>query len=158
MIGIRIAGRSETGDRSAGTPPRLPERRRAGALGGESGLSLVEELVALAIVAVGVGFVLSTVGTATVGVTTTDEHVVAEALARSQIESIKNEVYRPQPAPYLILTAPANYSLAITVDYWTAPNGPFNTTGPDNGLQRITVTVSHGGRTVLTLQDFKVSR
>ncbi|OGT26435.1 MAG: hypothetical protein A2Z17_05750 [Gammaproteobacteria bacterium RBG_16_66_13] len=127
---------------------------------GELGFSLVEELVALAIVVVGLAFVLAAIGTSSFGLRETEEHVFAENLARSQLERIKDAAYSPNPTsvPYPTVTIPPGYGLAVGVEYWTAPNGPFTATVRNDGLQRITVTVSRAGQAVLSAADYKVNR
>ncbi len=136
--------------------PRRPARPRSG----EAGFTLVEELVALGIVAVGLTFVLLAVGTATIGVRESDEHVFAENLARSQIERLRTAPYSADPTavPYPIVAAPPGYGVGLGVEYWTAPNGPFTTTLRNDGMQRITVSVSHDGLPVLSVGAYKVNR
>jgi type II secretory pathway pseudopilin PulG len=121
---------------------------------------LVEELVALGIVVVGLAFVLAAVGTASMGLRETDEHVFAENLARSQLERIKDAAYSANPTavPYPNVSPPAGYGLTVSVEYWTAPSGPFTPTVRNDGLQRITVAVSHDGQPVLSAADYKVNR
>lgn len=120
----------------------------------------MEELVALAIVVVGVAFVLSTISTASFGLRETDEHVFAENLARSQAERVQDAAYSADPTavPYPTVAPPSGYAVSLGVEYWTAPNGPFTTTVRNDGLQRITVTVTHAGQTVLSVAHYKVNR
>jgi len=127
---------------------------------GEGGFSLVEELVALGIVVVGVALVLSAISTASFGVRETDEHVFAENLARSQAERVQDAPYSANPTtvPYPTVSPPAGYAVSLSVEYWTAPNGPFTTTVRNDGLQQITVTVTHAGQYVLSLAHYKVNR
>ncbi len=145
--------------------PRVPSLRaialRARTLGaGEAGFSLVEELVALGIVVVGVALVLSAISTASFGVREADEHVFAENLARSQVERVQDAPYSADPTvvPYPTVSPPAGYAVSLGVEYWTAPNGPFTSTLRNDGLQRITVTVTHAGQNVLSLAHYKVNR
>jgi type II secretory pathway pseudopilin PulG len=129
-------------------------------LHGEQGFSLVEELVALGIVVVALAIVLGATGTASFGLRETDEHVYAENLARSQLERIKDAAYSANPTtvPYPNVSPPAGYGLTVTVEYWTAPSGPFTSTVRNDGLQRITVDVNHNGQAVLSASDYKVNR
>ena len=144
---------------------RLPSLRAVAlpppALGaGEAGFSLVEELVAVGIVVVGVALVLSAVSTASFGVRETDEHVFAENLARSQAERVQDAPYSANPTavPYPTVSPPAGYAISLGIEYWTAPNGPFTTTVRNDGLQQITITVTHAGQYVLSLAHYKVNR
>jgi type II secretory pathway pseudopilin PulG len=132
-------------------------RRRAGV---EDGFSLIEELVALGIVVIGVAFILAAVGTSTFGLREANEHVFAEDLARSQVERVQDAAYSANPTtvPYPLVSGPAGYAVSLGVEYWTAPNGPFVPTVRNDGLQRITVTVTHDGQNVLSVAHYKVNR
>ena len=81
-------------------------------------------------------------------------------LVQSQTELIKNAPYQPDPTavPYPNLAEPARYDIEITVEYWTAPGGPFTSTVRNDGLQRITVTVDHDGVEMHRTQSYKVQR
>jgi len=140
--------------------PRATALRPRTVGAGEAGFSLVEELVALGIVVVGVALVLSAISTASFGVRRTDEHVFAENLARSQVERVQDAPYSANPTsvPYPTVSPPAGYAVSLSVEYWTAPNGPFTTTVRNDGLQQITVTVTHAGQNVLSLAHYKVNR
>jgi type II secretory pathway pseudopilin PulG len=120
----------------------------------------VEELVALAVIVVGVAVILSTISTASVGVREVDEHVFAEDLARSQAERIQDAAYSANPTavPYPTVSPPAGYAVSLGVEYWTAPNGPFTSTVRNDGLQRITISVTHNGQSVLSVAHYKVNR
>jgi len=135
-------------------PARVPRRH------GEGGFSLVEELVALAIVAIGIAFVLSAIATASSGLRQIDQHVFAENLARSQLERIQEAPYSADPTavPYPTVSPPADYGLSVTVEYWIAPNGPFTTVLRNDRMQRITVGVTHQGQPVLSVAEYKVDR
>jgi type II secretory pathway pseudopilin PulG len=127
---------------------------------GEAGFTLVEELVALGIVVIGLAFVLVAIGTASLGLRETDEHVFAENLARSQLERLQTAPYSADPTavPYPVVSAPPGYAVGLTVEYWTAPNGPFTSTLRNDGMQRITVSVTNDGQPVLDVAGYKVNR
>jgi type II secretory pathway pseudopilin PulG len=158
---LRDVARSAPFSGTRTEPSRGATRLRSACrLKDEGGFSLVEELVALAIVVLGLGFVLAAIGTASFGLRETDQHVFAENLARSQLERIKDAAYSANPTtvPYPNISPPAGYSLSVGVEYWTAPNGPFVATVRNDGLQRITVTVHQAGQDVLAAADYKVNR
>ncbi|MGA9532049.1 MAG: type II secretion system protein [Anaerolineales bacterium] len=125
-----------------------------------AGFSLVEELVALAVIALGVMLLISMISTGAVGVTTQTDHMVAEALARSQLERVKDAAYSADPtaAPYPTEPGTAPYSVALDVEYWDSGLGDFSSTMTASGSQRVTATVSRNGQTVLSLADVKVDR
>ena len=129
-------------------------RRLGKALRGSSGgFTFIEVLIALALFAIiGIVFAggLSTASRATI---TADVRTNAESLARTQMEHVKNHEYidysEPDHDDYDVIT-PEGYG-----GYEIAPVGVEELQG---GLQKITVTVSHQGREVITLVGYKLNR
>jgi prepilin-type N-terminal cleavage/methylation domain-containing protein len=120
--------------------------------GSETGVTLIETLVAL--VLLGIISVAFLSGLATVAKATfiADEQATAESLARSQIEYVKNQDYidydNPDHEDYLTVTPlDSNYSI-----------DPPAITSIDVGIQKIRVTVTRGDKTVLTVETYKVER
>ena len=130
--------------------------------GNETGVTLLETLVALALLSIiAVVFLggLTTVATATL---IADEQATAESLARSQMEYVKrypydseattypyvytyDETYNPNP-----ITLPESYTISVEVS-------PVPGT-TDSDIQKITVTVNRNDNPVLTLEGYKVAR
>jgi Tfp pilus assembly protein PilV len=145
---------------------RLPSdcghlRRNLGALATESaGFSLVEELVALAVIALGVMLLIAMISTGAFGVTAQTDHMVAEALARSQLERVKDAPYSVDPTavPYPNEPASPPYAVSVQVEYWDVGLSDFSPTMTGSGSQRVTATVTRDGQTVLSLADVKVDR
>jgi type II secretory pathway pseudopilin PulG len=127
---------------------------------GQEGFSLPEELVSLGILAFALGIILATMYTGTLGVKANQDRVSASALARSQMELVMDASYRADPtaAPYPTVVPQTGYDVNTEVEYWTAPDGPFTSTVRNDGLQRITVTVSNGSSDVLQIESYKVNR
>jgi prepilin-type N-terminal cleavage/methylation domain-containing protein len=124
------------------------------ALNGEQGLNLIEVLIALAILAAVAGVFLVATATSSKAVMVGQEQVSAEGLAKSQMESIQQQTYRADGL-YAKLSQsqiPAGYDIQITV-VRLDPQGLH--TGADEGLQKITDNVTHGGKTVFTLEGYK---
>ena len=129
--------------------------------GNEKGVTLIETLVALAILGlISVAFIngLATVAKATY---ITDVRTTAESLTRSGLENIKEQsyiYYTPGHGEYLSITPPTSYSVEVT----TVPIHPDTKqplpSGQDQGLQKITVTVNHKGRVIVTVEDYKADR
>jgi type II secretory pathway pseudopilin PulG len=115
----------------------------------ERGVGLVETLVAVAILGMTLTVLLSAVSTGSLAVSRADERAVAENLARSQLEYTKSQAYVAPPAVYATVTPPVGYSL--TVDATSIPD-------TDDAIEKITVSVSRDGRTLLSLEDYKVDR
>ena len=127
----------------------------------ESGSTLVGELVALGILGMALAVLLSAICTSMMGTAIVEQRVVAENLARTQLEAIKAAGYQEDPAaiPYPTIPVADTYSLTVAVTHWISPTGPFTDAQPsDCGMQRITVTVNHNGEPVSRLEGFKVDR
>ena len=127
---------------------------------GEEGQSLVEVLVAIAITGLCLVIVIAGLSTGSMGVRTAGDRVTAENLARSQLELIKDAVYSPDPtaSPYPTVSPMPGYSVAVGIEYWIAPSGPFTSAVRNDGLQKVTVSVSGVGGTLLALEGYKVDR
>jgi type II secretory pathway pseudopilin PulG len=119
-------------------------------------MTLIEVLVALGILAAVATTFLVSMSTSSTAVVVTQEQVSGESLAKSQMESIKQQDYRvDQQYVELALDQKdidAGYDIQIVVQCMN-PRG--DTTNNDDGLQRITVTITCGGKTVFTLEGYK---
>jgi len=118
----------------------------------ESGTTLVETLVALAILGTIAVIFLSGLATTSKAAFTVDEQATAESLAQSQMEWVQNASYSAtgySPAPIPTGKDYINYSATIMAE---------SLHNPDDGIQKIAVTVRHSGETVITLQGYKVDR
>lgn len=129
-------------------------RRLIKRLGGQRGVSLVETVVALAILsAIGVTF-LSGLATTSKAVVLVDEQATAESIAWTQMESVKRTSYVNGAATYAGEPIPADkdylgYSVVITAQ-------PLR--NPDDGIQKIAVTVSRSGSAIVRVEGYKVDR
>jgi type II secretory pathway pseudopilin PulG len=126
----------------------------------ERGATLVEELATVAIIGFGLVILVAMITTGVVGVRQVDDEVLAESLARSQLELIKNAAYEPDPgtSPYPTPAPVAGYAVTVSVEYWNASSSTFTTTQRNDGMQKVTVTVSNGVSNLVQLATFKVSR
>lgn len=115
---------------------------------GETGQSLVEELVAVAIVSLGLVILIAALSTGSMGVRTTTNRVTAENLARSQLELIKDTAYSPDPTaiPYPTVAPVPGYAVTVEVEVL------------DVGLQKLTVSVSGSKGALMQLEGYKVDR
>jgi prepilin-type N-terminal cleavage/methylation domain-containing protein len=120
---------------------------------GEKGFAFIETIVALAVLGLVAAAFLSGLCTASVATIVTGEHTVAESLARSQLEYIRDCTYQPNTEEYEVnpmLDIPEGWSMAPTVVE------PVHET--DDGIQKVTVCVKRNGEAVLSLFTYKVNR
>ena len=116
-------------------------------------MALIETLVALAILGIVAAVFLSGMATAARANLITDEQGTADSIARSQMEYVKTVSYADNATAYTPAPIPsygdyANYSVDISAQ---ALNNP------DDGIQKITVTVSHESRELISLEGYKVN-
>ncbi|MCK4387926.1 MAG: type II secretion system protein [Dehalococcoidia bacterium] len=120
----------------------------------ESGITLIETVVALAIMSTIAVTFLSGLATTYKAAFIVDEQATAESLAQSQMEWTQNVDYVYSTTQYSSASIPSgrdyiNYSATITAE-------PLH--NPDDGIQKITVTVKRFDETVTRLQSYKVDR
>ena len=130
--------------------------------GSEGGITLIETLIALAILGAIVAAIGSGLATTSKTVFVADERSTIESLAISQMEHLKNSAYinfsDPEHEEYELIATPSRYSVEITatpIDPDTAQPLPE---GQDLGLQKITVTAIHEEEAELTFEAYKVER
>jgi len=134
----------------------------------EKGFSLIETLVALALMGITAGGLLSGLATTLRAGSISQERVIAESLAKSQWEYIKAQDY--------ILTADYNpddpekcYQLIDIPDelvekgYVVEINAPQTIISPDGDneefeLQGITVVIKRDNKQLLMMSDYQVGR
>jgi prepilin-type N-terminal cleavage/methylation domain-containing protein len=119
--------------------------------GSQLGMTLIEVLVALGILAAIATVFLSSMSTSSKAVVVNQEQVSGESLAKSQMESIKQQDYRVDQQ-YTEISEPPGYYIQIAVERLD-PRGDL--TGDDEGLQEITINITHGEKTVFTLEGYK---
>ena len=119
---------------------------------GEAGIMLLEILVALAVLGTaGVAFV-SALGTVSKATAIADERALAESLVRSQLEYVESYAYQAVPITY-----PADPALTIPAG-WTITSTAALVHVTDDGMQKVTVQVTHLGKAVLSVVTYKVNR
>ena len=109
----------------------------------------METLVAVAILGTSVVAFIGALSAGSIAVGEQDEAVVAQCLVRSQMEYTKSYPYSPGATTYPTVGTPAGYSLSVAVS---------SVPGTDADIQKITVTVSRAGQTLLTVADYKGNR
>lgn len=139
------------------------------AMRNEKGITLIEVIIALAILGIiGLAF-LGALSTASKAVFITDERATAESLARTEMEHIKSQDYidysKPGHDEYEIITPPSGYTVELEVIPFDPDTGdPYTDLGGgifdlDMGIQEITVIIGHlDDDEVITLEGYKSSR
>ena len=121
----------------------------------EKGFALIEVIIAIALLGIiGVAF-LGGLATASRALFIADERATAESLARSQMEYVKSQPYSDN-GTYDGIDSIPGYTIL-----WDAISG--NVSDNETGIQKITVTVSHLGKLIITsgnstLEGYKVDR
>jgi prepilin-type N-terminal cleavage/methylation domain-containing protein len=121
-------------------------------LRGQRGDSLIEVLVAVAILGVVAVAFLSAMVTAYRGVTLADEKTMAESLTRTELERVRNASYP------VIDDSRSVYGYDVDLDVEYIDPVTHLPTGTPLGMQKVTVTVSHNDEVVLVTETSKVNR
>jgi type II secretory pathway pseudopilin PulG len=116
---------------------------------GEQGISLLESIIAIAILGGAVITLVVTMSGGALAVSENDRQAVAQGLARTQLEYVKNCVFDPGATTYPTVSVPEGYSVSVGV---TAVPGA----GAD--IQKITANVTRDGAVILSAEDYKVNR
>ena len=112
----------------------------------EKGISLIETIVAVAILGIISAAFLGALATTSSARATNDERTSSKILAESILENIKTENYT------------ASYTPVIPAEY-EGYSATVNTTNERNSnIQKIVITISHHRHEVLTLESYKVDR
>jgi prepilin-type N-terminal cleavage/methylation domain-containing protein len=115
----------------------------------QKGISLVEVMVALAILGTAVAAFVIALSTGSLTITEQNKETTSQSLAQTQMEYTKNYTYAVGAVTYPVLPPPATYSVTI---------GVMAVPGADTNIQKITVTVFKESKNVLTVTDYKVNR
>ena len=137
----------------------------------EKGFSLIEVVIAIALLGIVAVALLGGLSTASRAILTADERASAESLARTGMEYVRNQDYSLAPWTYELpyQTPPADppawwdpgnppalpagyegYAVAVSV-------APLH--GIEDGIQKITVTVKHQNKPqVITLEGYRSAR
>ena len=112
----------------------------------ERGLSLVESLIAVAILGVTAVALVVAMSTGMIAVRGMEEEVITQNLVRTQLEYVKS---CPYDSSYPAIDTPEDYTISVGVS--SIPD-----TGSD--IQKVTATVSREGVDILIVEDYKVNR
>ena len=142
----------------------------------ERGFALIEVIIAIALLGIISVAFLGALATASNAIFISDERATAESLGRSQMEYVKNQDYSTSNVDWDYTVTDSGRSSSDAPDWWDdtgSPGSPpllaSNYAGylvavsavedtANVGLQKIIVTVRHGGVTIITLDGYKVDR
>jgi prepilin-type N-terminal cleavage/methylation domain-containing protein len=114
----------------------------------EKGFSLIEVIVAVALLGIISVAFLGGLSTASRALLTADQLETAKNLAETQIEYVKGQPYAASYEPAPIPSEYAGYSATVDVSTITSRDG---------NIQKITVIIEHSEEQVTTLQGYKVN-
>ena len=115
----------------------------------QKGIGLVETLVAVAILGTSVVAFVVSLSAGSLTVNELDHETIAQSLAQTQMEYIKNYAFIPGAATYPLLAVPATYTVSVDV---------LDVPGTDLNIQKITVNVRKDGADILAVTNYKVKR
>lgn len=124
-------------------------RAKARLLWGERGFGLVETLAAVAILGVAVVAFVGGLSSGAIAVREGNQELVAQSLAQTQLEYVKDYPYDSAATTYPTVNTPEGYFICVEV-------GSIPDT--DTDIQKITVTISRDEEDILTVEDYKVNR
>lgn len=124
-------------------------RAKACLVWGERGFGLVETLAAVAILGVVVVAFVVGLSSGAIAVREGNQELVAQSLAQTQLEYVKDYPYDSAATTYLTVGTPEGYSICVEV-------GSIPDT--DTDIQKIMVTISRDEEDILTVEDYKVNR
>jgi prepilin-type N-terminal cleavage/methylation domain-containing protein len=145
---------------------RLSSQARRAFRGSSRGFTLVEVLITIALIgAISVAF-FSFMSAATSALIHADERTVAESLARSQLEFVKNQGYNSTATYLKIPSIPSGYEICslncssnqacppvnclnnqtVVAIFWDSSNNRWSPT--DTGLQKIALVIKHQGKEI----------
>jgi prepilin-type N-terminal cleavage/methylation domain-containing protein len=139
---------------------RLSGKAKKALRGSSRGFSMLEVVIAIALLGIIAISVLSALQTAALALISADRRATAESIARTQMEYVRYSPYddileggHPQYDldPQIQTTLPPDFSVVTIAIRLNKDENPSD----DDGIQEITVTVSHEDRVVVTLEDFK---
>lgn len=117
----------------------------------QSGMTLIESIVAIAILATISMVFLGGLVVSSKGTLESDEQATAESVARCQMEWVQGSTYVDNATQYTPMTLDTfndyvGYSANISAE-------PLHL--PDDGIQKITITVLHNSRWVMSIEGYK---
>ena len=128
----------------------------------EKGVTLIEVIIAVALLGVIVVAFFGALSTASKALFIADERATAESLARTEMEYVNNQDYVTDTWSYQLPSTPpswdASHTLPAGYDGYTADASATLLHATDDGIKKITITIHHHTKEIITLEDYKVDR
>ncbi|MDD5082055.1 MAG: type II secretion system protein [Dehalococcoidales bacterium] len=139
----------------------------------EKGFSLIEVVIAMALVGIIAVAFFTALSTASKTVVIADEQTTAESLARRQMEYIKNQPYTAATSPDWEVTYLKISDIPTSYEIWSVDRNAIQVTtiqgvpwdsetgqpaASENGLQRTKLIIKRLGKELITLEDYKAER
>jgi len=135
----------------------------------EKGFSLIEVMIAVALLGVVAVAFLSALGTGSKAIFIADERATAESLARTEMEYVRNQDYSGAPWAYDLPSgtppadpptwwASANHTLPAGYDGYTVDVTAVPLHATDDGIQKIIVVITHHDKEIFTLEGYRSLR
>ncbi len=125
--------------------------RRTSIKSNQAGLTLIETVVAIAIIAAITVVFLGGLVVSSKGTLTADEQATAESVARFQMEWVQELAYINNATQY----SPADLDEFNDYDGYSANITVQPLHSPDDGIQKITIAVYHNGESVMSIEGYK---
>jgi len=121
------------------------------------GVSLIETMIAIALLAIIVVSILSAFSAITIAAARHKQSTTLDLLTRSDAEYIKSQTYSATPAatPYTNVVV-AGYSFSYQTLYYDPVSNTFAAGNADNGLQQLVLTITGPNNAKETLDFLKV--
>ena len=117
----------------------------------QKGMTLIETIVAVAILAaIGVVFIGGLI-VSSKGTLEADEQATAESIARCQMEWVQGQPYVNNTTQY----SPADMGPFDDYDGYSANITALSLHTPDNGIQKVTITILHNDNWVMSIEGYK---
>lgn len=117
----------------------------------QTGMTLIETIVAIAIIAAISVVFLGGLVVSSKGTLESDEQSTAESIARCQMEWVRGLTYVDEATEY----TPADMDNFDDYEGYSANITAEPLHSPDDGIQKITVTVLHNGDWVMSVEGYK---
>lgn len=152
--------------------PRLNSKARRAWQGRSRGFTLIEVVIAIALIGIIGAAILSALSTASLALIIADTRATAESLARTQMEYVAKNQFYERAANFdevIYVTLPiadipdgytiwsVNRAGETVEDVIGVPWNSGNNTAADvdAGLQRIKLVIKNDGKVIVTLEDYK---